>query len=69
MDPKFASANPVWPFPFEASDWERTPTAVQAYVYTLHHELTQLRERVKALEARLQANSTTSHRLPSSDSP
>ncbi len=38
-------------------------------MYTLHSELTQLRERVEALEARLKANSTTSHRPPSSDSP
>jgi transposase len=38
-------------------------------VHTLHHELAQLRERMEALEARLQANSTTSSRPPSSDSP
>src|SRR5262249_34099975 len=31
--------------------------------------LTELRERVEGLEARLQANSTTSQRPPSSDSP
>src|SRR5262249_28868352 len=59
----------AWPFPFTPQDWAQTPTAVQAYVYTLHHELTQLRARVEALEARLQAHSMTSHRPPSSDSP
>src|SRR5262245_47194001 len=69
MEPLPESANPRWPFPFVPQDWENTPLAVQAYVYTLHNELTQLRERVEALEARLKANSTTSHRPPSSDSP
>jgi len=59
----------AWPFPFVPQDWEHTPTAVQAYVYTLQDELTQLRKRVEALEARLQENSTTSNRPPSSDSP
>ena len=59
----------AWPFPFVPQDWEHTPTAVQAYVHTLQDELTQLRERVEALEARLKQNSTTSHRPPSSDSP
>jgi transposase len=69
MDPQSTPANFVWPFPFVPQDWEHTPTAVQAYVHTLHNELTQLRERVDALEARRPANSTTSHRPPSSDSP
>jgi len=59
----------AWSLPFMPQDWEQTPPAVQAYVYTLHHELTQLRERVEALEARLTQNSTTSHRPPSPDSP
>jgi transposase len=59
----------AWPFPFVQQDWEHTPTAVQAYVHTLHNELTQLRERVEALEARLTQDSTTSHRPPASDSP
>ena len=60
MDLQSASAKSVWPFPFEAQDWEHTPTAVQSYVHTLHNELTRLREQVEVLEARLQANSTTS---------
>ena len=59
----------AWPWPFAPQDWEHTPTAVQAYVHTLQDELTQLRARVEALEARLTQNSTTSHRPPSSDSP
>jgi len=63
------SAHPGWPFPFMPQDWEHTPAAVQAYVHNLQDELTQLRERVEALEARLTQNSTTSHRPPSSDSP
>ena len=37
MDPQTASTNPVWPFPFVPQDWEHTPTAVQAYVHTLHN--------------------------------
>jgi transposase len=69
MEPLPESANPGWPFPFVPQDWEHTPAAVQAYVHTLQDELTQLRERVEALEARLTQNSTTSHRPPSSDSP
>src|SRR5262245_23205533 len=59
----------TWPFPFTSQDWDQTPTAVQAYVRTLQDELTQLRARVEALEARLTQNSTTSQRPPSSDSP
>src|SRR5215831_10830799 len=69
MEPRSEPTNSLWPFPFPPQDWEQTPPAVQAYVHMLHNELTQLRERVEALEARLQANSTTSHRPPSSDSP
>jgi hypothetical protein len=69
MEPQSAPHNPLWSFPFTPQDWEHTPTAVQAYVRTLHEELTQLRGRVEALEARLTQNSTTSHRPPSSDSP
>src|SRR5262245_43344622 len=63
------SMSTAWPFPFPPQDWEQTPPAVQSYVRTLRGELTQLRERVEALEARLQQNSTTSHRPPSSDNP
>ena len=69
MEPLPESAHTGWPFPFMPQDWEHTPAAVQAYVHTLQDELTQLRERVEALEARLTQNSTTSHRPPSSDSP
>jgi transposase len=69
MEPQSAPHNTVWSFPFTPQDWEHTPTAVQAYVSTLQDELTQLRARVDALEARLRQNSTTSSRPPSSDSP
>src|SRR5215467_8698486 len=69
MEPQSTPHNTVWSFPFTPQDWEHTPTAVQAYVHTLHNELTQLRAWVGALEARLRQNSTTSHRPPSSDSP
>src|SRR5262245_66500303 len=64
-----APMSTAWPFPFTPQDWEQTPPAVQAYVHTLRDELTQLRARVDALEARLRQNSTTSHRPPSSASP
>ena len=69
MEPLTAPLSTAWLFPFVPQDWEHTPTTVQAYVHTLQDELTQLRERVEALEARLTQNSTTSHRPPSSDSP
>ena len=69
MEPLAEPMHTTWPFPFVPQDWEHTPAAVQAYVHTLQDELTHLRERVDALEARLQATSTTSHRPPSSDSP
>ena len=59
MEPLLESAHPGWPFPFVPQDWEHTPTAVQAYVHTLQNELTQLRARVDALEARLKENFTT----------
>ena len=69
MEPLPESVHPGWPLPFVPQDWEHTPAAVQAYVHILQDELTQLRARVEALEARLTQNSTTSHRPPSSDSP
>jgi transposase len=69
MEPLTEPISTAWPFPFAPQDWEQTPTGVQTYVHTLHDELTQLRARVEALEARLTRNSTTSHRPPSSDSP
>jgi len=69
MEPRPESAHPHWPFPCVPQDWEHTPAAVQASVYTLQNDLTQLRERVAAREARITQHSTTSHRPPSSDSP
>jgi hypothetical protein len=59
----------AWPVPCMPQDWEQTPPAVQASVHPLHHERTQLRERVDALEAHRKQHATTSHRPPSSDSP
>src|SRR5262252_7321202 len=61
--------NTVWSFPFPPQDWEQTPLAVQAYVRALRDEVKQLHDSVETLEARLQQNSTTSSRPPSSDSP
>jgi transposase len=69
MEPQSAPHNTVWPFPFTAQDWAQTPLAVQAYVRTLRDEVAQLQNRVETLETRLQQNSTTSSRPPSSDSP
>ena len=69
MDQPAAPDSPAWPFPFPQPDWEHTPASVQAYLGTLQDDLTQLRARVATLEARLQQNSTTSHRPPSSDPP
>src|SRR5215471_20536563 len=69
MEPLAEPMHTAGPFPFVPQDWEHTPAAVQAYVHTLQDELTRLRERVEALEARLKQNSTTSHRPSSADSP
>jgi transposase len=72
MDQPSAPDSAAWPFPFSPQDWEQTPPAVQAYLRTVQHDLAQLQDlqgRVAALEARLQQDSTTSHRPPSSDNP
>jgi transposase len=69
MEPLPESVHPGWPLPCVPPDWEHTPAAVQAYGHTLQDELTQLRARVEALEARLTQHATTSHRPPSSDWP
>ena len=69
MESRLESNVTVWPFPFSEQDWEQTPPAVQAYLHTLRHEMGQLQERVESLEARLNQNSATSSRPPSSDSP
>jgi transposase len=69
MEPLPELTNTAWPFPFTPQDWEHTPSAVQAYLRTMHDELGQLQARVETLEARLTQNSTTSHRPPSLDSP
>lgn len=72
MDQPSAPDSATWPFPFSQQDWEQTPPAVQAYLRTVQHDRAQLQdlqERVTALEARLQQDSTTSHRPPSSDNP
>src|SRR5262249_38098546 len=69
MEPWSEPTHTVWPFPFPPRDWEQTPLVVQAYVRTLRDEVAQLQDRVETLETRLQQNSTTSSRPPSSDSP
>src|SRR5215470_15993974 len=69
MEPLSEPTNTVWSFPFTPQDWAQTPLAVQAYVCTLHDKIDQLHDCVETLEARLQQNSTTSSRPPSSDSP
>lgn len=72
MDQPLPPDHAAWPFPFPRQDWEQTPPAVQAYLRTVQHDLAQLQalqERVAALEARLQQDSHTSHRPPSSDNP
>src|SRR5499427_8564120 len=61
--------NPIWPFPFTPQEWAQTPLAVQAYVRTLHDEVKQLHDGMETLATRLQQNSTTSSKPPSSDSP
>jgi transposase len=72
MDQPAAPDSTAWPFPFSPQDWEQTPPAVQGYLRTVQQDrvhLQDLQERVAALEARLQQDSTTSHRPPSLDNP
>ena len=72
MDQLPTPDNAPWPFPFPRQDWEQTPPAVQAYLRTVQHDLTQLQDlqdRVASLEARLRQDSSTSNRPPSSDHP
>jgi transposase len=69
MEQPPAPESTVWPFPFPYQDWEQTPPAVQAYLLAVQQHLTQLHERIDALEARLHQHSTTSQRPPSSDQP
>jgi transposase len=69
MEPQLDANGIAWSLPFTEQDWEQTPPAVQAYLHTLRDEMRQLQERVESLEARLNQNSTTSSRPPSSDSP
>jgi hypothetical protein len=56
-------------FPLHRRTGHRPPLAAQVYVRALRDEVKQLHDRVEILEARLQQNSTTSSRPPSSDSP
>ena len=69
MEPLSDPTDTLWSFPFAPQDWAQTPLAVQAYVRALRDEVKQLHDSVETLEARLQQNSTTSSRPPSSDSP
>ena len=76
MEPLLEPISTVGSSPFTPQDWAQTPAAVRAYVHTLHDEIQHLRgelghlqERVETLEARVNQNSTTSSRPPSSDSP
>ena len=69
MEPRSEPPNTDWSLPFTPQDWAQTPLAVQAYVRTLHDEVARLQNRVETLETRLQQNSITSSRPPSSDSP
>ena len=36
MEPLPELTNTGWPFPFTPQDWEHTPSAVQAYLHTMH---------------------------------
>ena len=72
MDQPIAPDSAAWPLPFAQQEWEQTPPAVQAYVRTMQHALAQLQdlqERVAALEARLQQDSTTSPRRSATAGP
>lgn len=61
--------NTTWSFPFSPQEWDHTPGAVQAHVLTLEQRLHVLEQQVETLQGRLDKNSTTSSKPPSSDSP
>jgi len=63
------SSHTEWPFPFDRSDWEKTPPAVQAYLLSLHQRLDQLQRQIDEWQGRLDKTSNTSSKPPSSDSP
>ena len=68
MEPLLESNTALWPFPFTEQDWQQTPSAVQVYLQTLRHEVSQLHERVESLKR----DSTGFHHVlkaASSDSP
>ena len=50
MEPLSEPNNIVWSLPFTSQDWAQTPHAVQAYIHSLHDELTQLHPRVETLK-------------------
>jgi transposase len=62
-------SHPEWPFPFDRSDWEKTPPAVQASLLSLQQRLDHLQQQIDELQGRLDKTSTTSSKPPSSDSP
>lgn len=69
-------ANLIGQIPFSQSDWEQTPSAVQAHLlaqdtelHTLKSQLEQLQHQVDQLQGRLDQTSSTSSKPPSSDSP
>ena len=59
------NANP----PFSAEQWEETPVEVQAYLRALEARVAALEAAVRDLTERLQQDSRTSSRPPSSDPP
>jgi transposase len=58
-----------WPFPFDRSDWEKTPPAVQAYLWSVPQRLDQLQQQIDELQGRLDKTAHTSSKPPSSESP
>jgi len=58
-----------WPFPFSRSDWDSTPKPVQEFIVYLINTVSGLEHRILKLESRINQNSQTSSRPPSSDSP
>lgn len=56
-------------FAFSQLEWAQTPPAVQTGFLKLHQQVEQLTQQVEVLQARLDQNSDTSSKPPSSDSP
>lgn len=61
--------NLLWALPFSQTEWELTPSAVQAHLQHLQQRVNHLQQQVDTLQGRVEQTSQTSSKPPSSDSP